>query len=86
MDLANTVPVVAIWVADHPKEVLPILHETARDVALEEFEGFADVHETTYVRVANIPLQESIRDLRWGGARGGAWGRGAWGGWGASGR
>jgi hypothetical protein len=32
VDLANTNPTIAIWVADNPKEVLPILHETAKEV------------------------------------------------------
>lgn len=34
IDLANTMPTIAIWVADHPKEVLPILHETAKEVSV----------------------------------------------------
>ena len=29
LDIANTMPVVAIWLADHPREMLPILSETA---------------------------------------------------------
>ena len=34
-------------------------------VALEEFPDLeAVLHDTVYVRIANIPLQESIRDLR----------------------
>ena len=57
-------PVVAIWLADLPREVLPILHETAKEVTLEEFEDFSNVHEGIYVRVSNIPIAESIRDLR----------------------
>jgi DNA replication licensing factor MCM2 len=64
VDLANTVPQLAIWVADLPNELLPILDETARDVAVAEFEGYDAVHRHVYVRIANVPLQESIRDLR----------------------
>jgi len=33
-------------------------------VALEEFEDFSNVQDSVFVRIANIPLQESIRDLR----------------------
>lgn len=32
MDLANGLPVVAVWVADLPRDVLPILNETAKEV------------------------------------------------------
>lgn len=62
--LANQIPRVAIWVADLPNDVLPILDETAHEVAIAEFEGFESVHDHVYVRIANLPLQESIRDLR----------------------
>jgi hypothetical protein len=56
-----------------------------REVALEEFEDFSNVQDSVFVRIANIPLQESIRDLRWehgwsahgfmrlGGQAGGGW-------------
>lgn len=64
LDIANTMPVVAIWLADHPREMLPILGETAKEVALEEFEDFSNVADAVFVRIANIPLQESLRDLR----------------------
>ncbi|KAL4424005.1 hypothetical protein ABPG75_001306 [Micractinium tetrahymenae] len=64
LDIANTMPVVAIWLADHPREMLPILGEAAKEVALEEFAEFSNVQESVFVRIANIPLQESIRDLR----------------------
>lgn len=64
VDLANKIPQVAIWVADLPNEVLPILDETAKEVAGAEFEGYEAVQNHVYVRIANIPLQESIRDLR----------------------
>ena len=39
LDVANTMPVVAIWLADHPREVLPILGEAAKAVALEVRRG-----------------------------------------------
>ena len=39
IDLANTLPTIAIWVADHPKEVLPILHETAKEVSKGCWQG-----------------------------------------------
>ena len=66
LDLASVMPVVAIWLADLPREVLPLLSDTARQVALEEFEEFSNVHEAVHVRIVSIPLAESIRDLRWG--------------------
>lgn len=64
VDLAHWVPQVAIWVADLPNDVLPILDETGKEVASAEFDGYEDIQDHVYIRIANIPLQESIRDLR----------------------
>lgn len=115
MDLANGLPVVAVWVADLPRDVLPILNETAKEVGgrnsgraeeplkypcafmlvyvdmyilllrtprpsshsphlsnysrllqmvMEEFAEFGEAQPEIFVRLANIPLEESIRDLR----------------------
>ena len=54
----------------------------AREVALEEFEDFSNVQDSVFVRIANIPLQESIRDLRWVGSKGLGSGVGAGSAWG----
>jgi len=64
VDLAHWIPQVAIWVADLPNDVLPILDETGKEVASSEFEGYEAIQDHVYIRIANIPLQESIRDLR----------------------
>ncbi len=44
----------------------PRFGATRREVALEEFAEFTNVKDAVFVRIANIPLQESIRDLRCG--------------------
>ena len=36
-------------------------------MALEEFPDYSSMKDSVFVRIANIPLQESIRDLRCGG-------------------
>ena len=64
VDLASRVPQVAIWVADLPNEILPILDDTTLELAISEFEGYGDVAKHVYVRIAHLPLQESLRDLR----------------------
>jgi DNA replication licensing factor MCM2 len=64
IDLASTVPILAVWVADHPADILPLFHRAALEVAMEEFDHLENIHSAVYVRVANIPLQESLRDLR----------------------
>lgn len=56
----------AIWLADEPKEMLQILHKAAKDVASEEFrELFAnEKHLEVYVRITDLPISDSLRDIR----------------------
>ena len=42
LDVANTMPVLAIWLADHPREMLPLLGETAKCAASLE-RGWEDM-------------------------------------------
>ena len=57
-------PHVAVWVADAPGALLPILHAAALDVALEQFPEFAAIRREVFVRLADLPIHDSIRDLR----------------------
>ena len=41
LHLSHMVPVLAIWVADFPAEILPLLHEVAGKVVLTQFERCA---------------------------------------------
>ena len=76
--LCVMMPTVAVWVADAPRAVLDVLHGAATDVALAEFPEYGSIHAEVYVRIADLPIQDSIRDLRQ--ARGGRGERGV-GGW-----
>ena len=53
----------AICGPPHPPPPFDLLM-CSREVALEEFEDFTNVADGVFVRIANIPLQESLRDLR----------------------
>lgn len=65
-DLAVTMPNPAIWVADNPRTMLEIFHKAAKDVAREEFRELFenDEHLEVYVRIVDLPIVDSIRDLR----------------------
>ena len=62
--LCTVLPTVAVWAADAPGALLPILHAAALDVALEQFPEFAAIRREVFVRLADLPIHDSIRDLR----------------------
>mmetsp|Transcript_24487 Transcript_24487/g.39794 ORF Transcript_24487/g.39794 Transcript_24487/m.39794 type:complete len:955 (+) Transcript_24487:185-3049(+) len=63
-DLCKARPILAIWIADYPKIVLSHLHEVALEVVLEYFPDYKAIHEEVFVRINELPLQDSLRDLR----------------------
>ena len=54
----------AFWVADYPSFVLPVFNEAAWEVVLDMFPNYGGVHAEVYVRISELPVQESIRDIR----------------------
>ena len=65
-DIAQIMPNPAIWLADQPREMLEILHRAAKDVASEEFRELFknEEHMEVYVRITNLPIADSLRDIR----------------------
>jgi DNA replication licensing factor MCM2 len=61
IDLAG---MLGFWVADYPSFVLPLFNEAAWEVVLEMFPNYGTVHREVYVRISELPVQESIRDIR----------------------
>jgi DNA replication licensing factor MCM2 len=65
MDLMESEPILAYWLADAPKDMLEILHEAATRHTLSLFPSYKDiVHTAIFVRIADIPILDGIRDLR----------------------
>ena len=54
----------AIWLAEEPALMLPILNETAMDVLLEAYPDYTQYHDSIFVRVNNLPVEDKIRELR----------------------
>lgn len=64
LHLSQDVPILAIWVADAPKEMLQLFDEAAMDVVKIMFPVYDEIHQTIHVRITDLPIQDSIRDLR----------------------
>ena len=62
--LSSSVPILAIWVADAPRETFELLDEAAFEVVRIMFPDYHKIHSSIHVRVTDLPLQDSIRDLR----------------------
>lgn len=54
----------AMATVDAPKVVLDILHQTAKEVVLEDFPEFGNIHQDVFVRFPELSYVESIRNLR----------------------
>lgn len=57
-------PLLALWVADAPTELLQIFDEVALALVKESFEFYSRISSEIHVRVSDLPTTEMIRDLR----------------------
>ncbi|KAL6063587.1 MCM DNA helicase complex subunit [Balamuthia mandrillaris] len=62
--LSQDVPVLALYLADAPTEMLSIFDEVAMLVVLSVFPEYGRIHKEVHVRIAELPLRDSLRDLR----------------------
>jgi len=62
--LSSTVPPLARFIVEHPDLILPLLHKELMSVTSTLAPNYEDIHPEVFVRVFNMPLRDSIRDLR----------------------
>lgn len=62
--LSERYPFLAIWLAEEPSLMLPILNEVALEVTLELFSEYYLIHHTIYARIRDLPVEDKLRDLR----------------------
>ena len=55
----------AVLVPDCPQALLQLFHKTARDAVLCDFPEFAGIHEEVFVRITELPVEDSLRELRY---------------------
>ena len=71
LDMSHAVPILAIWVADCPREMLKLLDEAAMAVVRMStmYPKYEQIHPQIHVRITDLPIHDSIRELRqvrWG--------------------
>ncbi len=62
--LMEAEPLLAVWLADAPKDMLDLLDEAATRHTLMLFPSYGAIKEDIRVRIADIPIMDSLRDLR----------------------
>lgn len=62
--MSQEVPTLAIWVADSPAMVIPIFNLVATKFVLRYFPDYDRIHPEVRVCIVDLPISDSIRDLR----------------------
>lgn len=57
-------PNIAIWLADAPQSVLEVMEEVAKNVVFDLHPNYRNIHQKIYVRIANLPVYDQIRNIR----------------------
>jgi len=57
-------PTLAIWIAEAPAAVLPILNQVAFELVTEVFPQYEQIFKEVFVRIRDLPLEDKLRDLR----------------------
>jgi DNA replication licensing factor MCM2 len=62
--LSQRFPTLAIWLAEEPSLILPILNEVAFELVCEVYPDYYKIHTEVYIRVKDLPVEDKLRDLR----------------------
>mmetsp|Transcript_30072 Transcript_30072/g.98389 ORF Transcript_30072/g.98389 Transcript_30072/m.98389 type:complete len:547 (+) Transcript_30072:242-1882(+) len=64
--LSSDVPILAIWVADAPRDIIEIFDEVANELvlSLEHFPDYGEIKDEVHVRIRDLPIVDTLRDLR----------------------
>ena len=54
----------AIWIAQLPAQILPLLNEMAFTLSIEIFPQYGNICNEIFVRIMDLPLLDNLRDLR----------------------
>lgn len=64
-DLAAKQPNLAIWLAEEPTHMLPILNTVASEIVQEIYPDYTEqFHAEIFVRIHELPVEDKLRELR----------------------
>ncbi|CAE7186886.1 unnamed protein product [Symbiodinium sp. KB8] len=62
--MTQAVPLLAVWAADAPREMLALMDGVAKEKVLAMYPDYESIHDEIYVRIGDFPILDSLRDLR----------------------
>jgi DNA replication licensing factor MCM2 len=62
--LMEAEPLLAVWLADAPWDMLQLLDKAATNHTLMLFPSYKEIKDYVHVRISDIPIMDSLRDLR----------------------
>lgn len=62
--LMEAEPFLAVWLIEAPKDMLEVLNEAATRHTLMLFPSYNAIQTEIHVRISNVPITDSLRDLR----------------------
>lgn len=62
--ISNKLPGIAIWIAEEPAKMIPILNDVAADIVAEVYPDYGKIHSEIFVRIRDLPVEDKLRDLR----------------------
>ena len=64
LHLMESEPILAVWLADAPGDMLDVLNEAATRHTLMLFNSYNAIKSEIHVRISDVPIMDSLRDLR----------------------
>jgi DNA replication licensing factor MCM2 len=64
LHLSQREPMLAIWVADAPADMLEIFNQVAKQEALKLYPAYEAIVKDIFVRITELPILDQIRDIR----------------------
>eukprot|EP00937_MAST-01D_sp_MAST-1D-sp2_P000663 g663.t1 len=64
LHLSQDAPILAIWLADAPLDMLEIFDEVTFEVVVSQFPDYGQIHDAVFTRITDLPISDSLRDLR----------------------
>lgn len=62
--MSNKLTGIAIWIAEEPAKMIPILNDVAADIVAEVYPEYSNIHSEIFVRIRDLPVEDKLRDLR----------------------
>lgn len=64
LHLMQKEPTLALWVNEAPRDMLDVLNEAATRHTLRLFPSYHTIRDEIHVRISDVPIVDSLRDLR----------------------